>query len=262
MLHNITNKTPHTHTSKNQHCWICPGYLVPVSASCVTLRASAYVFRHHAEPLYRAYLPALSCLFVSESPRRKQPLSSLRELDSPVLPAPVPDHTGPARATLEQSTVNRTALASSSPSDQQVAARSPSDWTACLTFKRPLFLPEDPQISLDFPLFRTPTLPPPTSPISSCKPHTAANATCNQHLPTSSHRAHRILILPTIKVMAASIQFERDLRSANQEFKRGKDASVKWSFGTTASPPWIIPGAPDPDSENFRARPLGKWSDE
>lgn len=61
--------------------------------------------------------------------------------------------------------------------------------------------------------------------------------------------------------MAASIQFERDLRSANQEYKRGKDASVKWSFGTTASPPWVIPGAPDPDSENFRARPLGKWSD-
>lgn len=62
--------------------------------------------------------------------------------------------------------------------------------------------------------------------------------------------------------MAASIQYERDLRSANQEYKRGKDASVKWSFGTTASPSWWSASAPDPESENIKARPLGKWSDQ
>ena len=29
----------------------------------------------------------------------------------------------------------------------------------------------------------------------------------------------------------SSAQFERDLRSANKEWKRGKDASTKWSLG-------------------------------
>ncbi|KAG6366294.1 hypothetical protein INS49_000470 [Diaporthe citri] len=62
--------------------------------------------------------------------------------------------------------------------------------------------------------------------------------------------------------MAASVQYERDLRSANQEYKRGKDATVKWSFGTTASPSWWSASAPEPDNENIKARPLGKWSDQ
>lgn len=62
--------------------------------------------------------------------------------------------------------------------------------------------------------------------------------------------------------MAASIQYERDLRSANQDYKRGKDASVKWSFGTTAPPSWWSSNTPDLDSENVKARPLGKWSDQ
>lgn len=158
---NITDKTPHTFQRNNI---VRPVLTIlfspqPLASPREPLPAASSVITP-SEPLYRAYLAALSCLFVSESPRRKQPLASSRALDFPVLPAPVPDHTGPARATLEQSTVNRTALASSFPSDQQVEARSPSDWTACLTFKRPPFLPEDPQISLDFPLFRNPNYPP------------------------------------------------------------------------------------------------------
>jgi len=32
--------------------------------------------------------------------------------------------------------------------------------------------------------------------------------------------------------MAAAPQFERDLRSANKEWKRSKDSAVKWSHGS------------------------------
>ncbi|KUI68803.1 hypothetical protein VM1G_04159 [Cytospora mali] len=52
-------------------------------------------------------------------------------------------------------------------------------------------------------------------------------------------------------------QYERDIRSANQEWKRGKDASVKWSYGSTSS--WL--GTEDVAPENFRAQPIGKLSD-
>lgn len=54
-------------------------------------------------------------------------------------------------------------------------------------------------------------------------------------------------------------QYERDIRGANQEWKRGKDATVKWSYGSTVSQPWW--SSQDPESENFKARPLGKLSD-
>lgn len=54
-------------------------------------------------------------------------------------------------------------------------------------------------------------------------------------------------------------QYERDLRSANHEWKRSKDANVKWSYGSTASACWCTLPA-DTESENFRAQPLGKWS--
>ncbi|KAK7748888.1 hypothetical protein SLS53_000912 [Cytospora paraplurivora] len=57
-------------------------------------------------------------------------------------------------------------------------------------------------------------------------------------------------------------QYERDLRSANQEWKRSKDASVKWSYGSTATSSWFASLPPDTESENFRAQPLGKWSDQ
>lgn len=67
--------------------------------------------------------------------------------------------------------------------------------------------------------------------------------------------------------MAATItespaQYERDFRSANQEWKRGKDASVKWSYGSTATAPWYGSLPSDVESENFKARPLGKPSNQ
>lgn len=65
--------------------------------------------------------------------------------------------------------------------------------------------------------------------------------------------------------MAATIpetpaQYERDFRSANQEWKRSKDASVKWSYGSTAA--WYGQLPSDVESENFRARPIGKPSNQ
>ncbi|KAK0629969.1 hypothetical protein B0T17DRAFT_506481 [Bombardia bombarda] len=70
--------------------------------------------------------------------------------------------------------------------------------------------------------------------------------------------------------MAASFestQFERDLRSANKEWKRTKDSSAKWSHGSrplsgvrlnmiTGEP---LNGTP---SQHAKARPLPKFSDE
>lgn len=67
--------------------------------------------------------------------------------------------------------------------------------------------------------------------------------------------------------MAASIiesspaQFERDLRSANKEWKRGKDANVKWSYGATTPQPWLSPSTLDEaEDPTFRPRPVGKPS--
>lgn len=59
-------------------------------------------------------------------------------------------------------------------------------------------------------------------------------------------------------------QYERDLRSGQKEWKRGKDANVKWSYGATPprqAPLWS-PSASDLDDDaSFKARPLGKPSD-
>lgn len=56
--------------------------------------------------------------------------------------------------------------------------------------------------------------------------------------------------------------FERDLRSANKEWKRGKDANVKWSYGATSPHSWMSPPALDAEEDPaFKARPLGKPSD-
>lgn len=57
-------------------------------------------------------------------------------------------------------------------------------------------------------------------------------------------------------------QYERDLRSGQKEWKRGKDANVKWCYGAT--PPRQAPlwSASDLDDDaSFKARPLGKPSD-
>lgn len=73
--------------------------------------------------------------------------------------------------------------------------------------------------------------------------------------------------------MAATIsetpaQYERDIRSANQEWKRSKDARAKWSYGSTATAagPWFACLAPEKEAEkereNFKAQPLGKWSEQ
>lgn len=67
--------------------------------------------------------------------------------------------------------------------------------------------------------------------------------------------------------MAASItetpaQFERDLRSANKEWKRGKDANVKWSYGATDPPArWSASTMDDAEDTGFKVRPIGKPSD-
>ncbi|KAF3767469.1 hypothetical protein M406DRAFT_350576 [Cryphonectria parasitica EP155] len=57
-------------------------------------------------------------------------------------------------------------------------------------------------------------------------------------------------------------QFDRDLRSANQEWKRDKDADVKWSYGTKRDFLWYPPLSSDADMDpSFKRRPLGKPSD-
>lgn len=59
-------------------------------------------------------------------------------------------------------------------------------------------------------------------------------------------------------------QYERDLRSGQQEWKRGKDANVKWSYGATSPkqvPFWSPPAVDMEEDPGFKARPLGKPSD-
>ncbi|PSS02255.1 hypothetical protein BD289DRAFT_255575 [Coniella lustricola] len=68
--------------------------------------------------------------------------------------------------------------------------------------------------------------------------------------------------------MAASFtespaQFERDLRSANKEWKRGKDANAKWSYGSTSPNTWWASTVDaDNDTSFSKARPLGKPSED
>lgn len=57
-------------------------------------------------------------------------------------------------------------------------------------------------------------------------------------------------------------QFERDLRSANKEWKRGKDANVKWSYGGTDSRAWWSSTAiHEVEDSTIKIRPVGKPSD-
>lgn len=56
-------------------------------------------------------------------------------------------------------------------------------------------------------------------------------------------------------------QYERDLRSANKEWKRGKDANVKWSYGATTPHNWLSHAFDAEIDPTFKARPLGKASD-
>lgn len=56
-------------------------------------------------------------------------------------------------------------------------------------------------------------------------------------------------------------QYERDLRSEHQDWKRTKDNTTKWSYGSTASQPtswWSLSQKVDEDGD--RIRPLGKPS--
>lgn len=57
-------------------------------------------------------------------------------------------------------------------------------------------------------------------------------------------------------------QFERDLRSANKEWKRSKDSSSKWTHG--AKPlrgVWNL-SATDSEGESVKNRPMGKFSEQ
>lgn len=56
-------------------------------------------------------------------------------------------------------------------------------------------------------------------------------------------------------------QFERDLRSANKEWKRGKDSIVKWSYGVRTQEKWWTLNDDAEGSSDTKARPLGKASD-
>lgn len=54
---------------------------------------------------------------------------------------------------------------------------------------------------------------------------------------------------------------QRDLRSANKEWKRGKDSNAKWSFGARTHQTGSSPiDAADQDSI-LKTRPIGKASD-
>lgn len=56
-------------------------------------------------------------------------------------------------------------------------------------------------------------------------------------MPTAPEANHSHLVIQhtsttQTSTMATSTQYERDLRSARKEWKRGKDSSVKWSHGS------------------------------
>lgn len=71
--------------------------------------------------------------------------------------------------------------------------------------------------------------------------------------------------MPTFSVETLAeppVQFERDLRSAHKEWKRGKTANIKWSYGATQQHPFFPPLSLDvEDDPTFKPRPLGKRSD-
>jgi hypothetical protein len=61
-------------------------------------------------------------------------------------------------------------------------------------------------------------------------------------------------------------QYERDLRSANKEWKRAKDSSAKWSHGVRAAAGVRINFRGEPitgsESQRSKMRPRGKHSEE
>lgn len=57
------------------------------------------------------------------------------------------------------------------------------------------------------------------------------------------------------------VQSERDLRSANKEWKRDKDSSVKWSYGAKIQEKGRYPVLDAENDSSFKARPAGKASD-
>lgn len=62
-------------------------------------------------------------------------------------------------------------------------------------------------------------------------------------------------------IVESAAQFERDLRSANQEWKRGKDSNVKWSFGARSQEKGWYPRYDKEDDASIKTRPIGKASD-
>lgn len=61
-------------------------------------------------------------------------------------------------------------------------------------------------------------------------------------------------------------QFERDVRSANLEWKRTKDSSTKWSFGARPGAGCAVDystleATGGSESQRAKSRPRGKWSD-
>lgn len=65
----------------------------------------------------------------------------------------------------------------------------------------------------------------------------------------------------TAPIVEAPAQFERDLRSANKEWKRGKDSNAKWLYGTKTQEKGWYPRYDAEEDASFKARPLGKASD-
>lgn len=66
--------------------------------------------------------------------------------------------------------------------------------------------------------------------------------------------------MATSIIESSPAQFERDFRSANKEWQRGKDAKVKWSYGATTPPYsyWTPPALDEVEDQDFKARPVGK----
>lgn len=74
---------------------------------------------------------------------------------------------------------------------------------------------------------------------------------------------HNISPTQSIIAMSDSTQYERDLRSANKEWRRGKDSNVKWAHGSrhlagistySIDGPFIT-GATAPDHMFAKSRP-------
>lgn len=65
----------------------------------------------------------------------------------------------------------------------------------------------------------------------------------------------------------APAQYDRDLRGANKEWKRGKDSNMKWAHGARPSSGvgynwWTGEMLSGSESQRSKSRPLGKFSDQ